>query len=169
MGTAPAHVQESVADSGHGGEEDQNTRDGHGHQVQRGAATAVGTAPANVQSVADSEHGDEDVEAVDDDRNGDASSAQQALTHDSRGYLGQDGRDTGPVLILCGVTTQSTQCYEREEKERDDIHLYRLVSSPYGPKLGKHFRPYPSQNQIFYFLQEGAKGLQRSRRGEEEI
>ena len=114
----------------------------------------MGTAPANVQSFADSEHGDEDVEAVDDDRNGDASSAQQALTHDGQGYLGQDGRDTGPVLIYCGVTTQSTQCYEREEKERDDIHLYRLVSSPYGPKLGKHFRPYPSQIQIFYFLQE---------------
>ena len=58
---------------------------------------------------------------------------------------------------------------DREEKERDDIFLYRMVSSPYAPKLGKHFRPYPSQNQIFYFLQEGAKGLQRSRRGEEEI
>ena len=62
-------------------------------------------------------------------------------------------QDDDAVQWMVGYHREEGLEYDRE-KERDDIFLYRLVSSPYGPKLGKHFRPYPSQNQIFYFLQE---------------
>ena len=86
----------------------------------------MGTAPALVQEEgADSGHGDEDEKAVDDDRDGDASSVQQVLTDDGRGYLGQDGRVTGPVPEE-GDAADSTSEYEKEkakevQKKDDEI------------------------------------------------
>ena len=69
---------------------DQNIRDGHCPQVQRGHATAVGPAPAPVreESVADSVDGDEEemTEQV-----------QHYLTHDGHGCHGQGGRHASPV------------------------------------------------------------------------
>ena len=61
---------------------EQNIRDGHGPQIQRGHATAVGPAPAPVreESVADSVDGDEEemTEQV-----------QHYLTHDGHGCHGR--------------------------------------------------------------------------------
>ena len=60
---------------------EQNIRDGHGPQIQRGHATAVGPAPAPVreESVADSVDGDEEemTEQV-----------QHYLTHDGHSWAG---------------------------------------------------------------------------------
>ena len=83
-----------------------------------------------------------------------SSTGWSALPDAVQASFGCGGRRLGSLPHLCderfvlpGQLLQD-QCSEWEEK--DEI-IYRLVSSPYGPELGKHFRPYPSQIQTFLF------------------
>ena len=127
---------------------DQNIRDGHGPQIQRGHATAVGPAPAPVreESVADSVDGDEEemTEQV-----------QHYLTHDGHGCHGQGGRQAGPVPEEREVADR-VQEYEDvkaiDEEENDDASLVQhdLTHDGHGchGQGGRHAGPVPEERDV---------------------
>ena len=113
---------------------DQNIHDGHGPQVLRCYATAVGPAPAPVQeeSVADSVDGDEE-------ENDDICSVQHDLTNDGHGCHVMGRVNGKPVLyqrkekLLIRVQEyEDVKAIDEEENDDASLVQYDLTHDGHG-------------------------------------